>query len=163
MFYLFFIFIENFTLIFRFFFIVFNYFFYVLYYLLFGIYKLEENQEGRFLFFTRPEPYYNLSNADYQGSNDISFGTTVGEAGKANPLNHKFFGLFYTLFFKTKGNFVLNTINYEFYYFFLEYFFTCLIRVFFLFFFYFFYFFFKGLFNLILKSEIFYIYFFFFF
>jgi len=68
----------------------------------------------------------------------------------------KFFGLYYSWFFKTKPNFVLNSINYEFYYYFLDYFFSCIVRLFFLFIFYFFFFLYRGIFNLILRSEVFY-------
>ena len=64
-------------------------------------------------------------------------------------------GFAYTSKFKTKSNFVLNSISYEFFYIFLDYFFSCIFRIFFLFLYYIYFFFFRGLFSLLLRSEFF--------
>jgi len=48
---------RHFFYFFRVIFIVVHYFYHVFYYIFLGFYKLEENEEGHYLFFTRHEPY----------------------------------------------------------------------------------------------------------
>ena len=81
----------------RIFFEFFRYIFYILYYIFFGFYKLEENEEGDSIFFTRPEPYYSFENYEYQGFEEYYFGETMRERAEfVQQVSPKFFGLYYS-------------------------------------------------------------------
>lgn len=155
---------------FRFFFILFrviciivHYVYYVLFYIFFGYYNLEDNEEGNSIFFTRHEPFYNSENWNHNGYDVLENIESLHEQEDISPdVDNKFFGFYYSFFFKAKPRFVYNFISNEFFFYFLDYFFTCLLRCFSFSFFFFYFLFIVVLFYYFYVLSFFIFYFFFF-
>lgn len=61
------------------FFLLFSNFFSFFNHLFWGYYRLEENEEGEYIFYSRPDAYYNSTNTNYHGHEEVHQANSVRE------------------------------------------------------------------------------------
>lgn len=112
-------------------FLFFYNFFHIINYLLWGYYRLEENEEGDAIFFARPDPYYMMQMIFiWLWYAWLSRKIRRNWWRNCLFLRYVFTGFAYSAKSKTKPNFVLNSISYEYFYVFLDIFFLVLLDLF---------------------------------